>query len=437
MPKIMHRVCGLPMASIVSDAVTSAGFSPILFVVSSDSEEMRSALGHGYLYAVQDRQLGTGHALMQAQAGVAGYDNIIVLNSDIPLITAETMKKLASAHAEAEATITALTAIVPDASGLGRVVRDDSGALASIVEHREADSRTLEIDEINVGAYCFQSEWLWRNLPHLPPSSSGEIYLTDLIERARCQGRRIESARLLDANEAVGVNTREQLAQAESLMRDRIRRYWMAHGVTLADPATTYIDCGAQIGIDTVILPNTHIQGNSSIGENCEIGPNSVVRDSIVGDRCQILASALDGATLETDIDVGPFSHIRPGSYIESEVHIGNFGEIKNSRVGRGAKSGHFSYIGDAQIGSGVNIGAGAITCNYDGENKNTVVIGDDVFIGCDTMIVAPVTIGDRSYTGVGAVVNRDVPPDAGAIGAPARIRRKRPDDIEHPPSME
>ena len=211
-------------------------------------------------------------------------------------------------------------------------------------------------------------------------------------------------------------------------MRERLLRRWMLEGVTIVDPASVYIDFDARIGMDSVILPNTHIRGKTVIGEGCEIGPNSVAVDSRVGDNCVISASVVEEAVLESDTRVGPFSHLRAGAYLESGVRIGNFGEIKNSRIGGGTKSGHFSYIGDAEVGSNVNIGAGSITCNFDGEHKHKTTIGDDAFIGCDTMMVAPVSIGERSYTGAGSVVNRDVPADSGAIGAPARIRTRKPD---------
>ena len=283
----------------------------------------------------------------------------------------------------------------------------------------------MSINEINAGTYCFRTSWLWDNLPCLEYSTTGEIFLTDLIEGAASQGREIASVTVEDGTEALGINTRVELSRAESMMRDRIRRYWMMEGVTIPDPESVYIDHDTRIGIDSVVLPNTHIRGGTVIGEDCEIGPNSVIVDSQIADRCRIVSSVVEEAIIESDVQVGPFSHLRSGAYLESEVRIGNFGEIKNSRIGRATKSGHFSYIGDAEVGANVNIGAGSVTCNYDGEKKNRTVIGDDVFIGCDTMMVAPVTIGDRSYTGAGSVINKDVPPDSGAIGAPARIRSR------------
>ena len=426
-PKALHTVCGKPMLEIVVESARSAGSAPVVVVVPGDSTAIREALGDKCLYAVQKEQLGTGHALMQAQATIPDCDNIVVMAGDTPLLRHETLAEMTRTHIATEAPITMLTSSHTEPEGLGRVVRGHDGKIAAVVEQKQADPETLDIREVNAGAYCFNSSWLWDNLPCLKPSSTGEIYLTDLIEVAVTQGLEVASLALDDGSEAFGINTRVELSRAESMMRDRILRRWMMEGVTIPDPESVYIDYAVQIGLDSVILPNTHIKGRVAIGEDCEIGPNSIVVDSQIGDQCRIVSSVVEEAVLESDVHVGPFSHLRPGTYLESEVHIGNFGEIKNSRIGRATKSGHFSYIGDADVGANVNIGAGSITCNYDGQEKHRTVIGDDVFIGCDTMMVAPVTIGDRSYTGTGSVINKNVPPDSGAIGAPARIRTKKP----------
>ncbi len=415
------------MLEIIVDSAEAAGLAPVTVVVSDDSAAVRQALGDRCLYAVQEKPLGTGHALMQARSAASDCDDIVVMAGDTPLLRQETLTDMTRIHLASEAPITMLTSRLSDPEGLGRVVRNTDGRITAVVEQKEADPETLEIREINVGVYCFKTSWLWDNLPRLRHSSTGEIFLTDLIEVAARKGLEIASLAVEDGSEAIGVNTRVELSRAESLMRNRIRRRWMMEGVTIPDPESVYIDYDVQIGIDSVIYPNTHIQGRVAIGEDCVIGPNSIVRDSQIGDQCRIVSSVVEEATIETDVHVGPFSHLRSGAYLESEVRIGNFGEIKNSRIGRATKSGHFSYIGDADVGANVNIGAGSITCNYDGRKKNRTVIGDDVFIGCDTMMVAPVTIGDRSYTGTGSVINKDVPPDSGAIGAPARIRSKSP----------
>ena len=415
------------MVSIVCNAARESGHAPVVVVVPDASSGIIDTLGDSCRYAFQERPLGTGDALLRAQEAIAGHDNVLVLNADIPLIRPHTLKALAEAHIQSGSPVTILTSAAADPTGLGRVVRNSAGRVIRVVEHSEAEEETLRLHEVNAGVYCFQTEWLWDNLSCVPASHLGEVFLTRLIDRAKSTGKDVESMTVSDADEARGVNTRVELSVAESIMRERIRTHWMLNGVSIPDPQSVYIDYDVQIGTDTVLLPNTHILGPTLIGEECEIGPNSIVDSSALGNRVQVVASVVEESTLETEVRVGPFSHIRPGVYLESRVHIGNFGEVKNSRIGRGSRSGHFSYIGDAQVGSNVNIGAGSITCNFDGEHKHETVIGNDAFIGCDTMMVAPVTIGDRAYTSTGSIVNRNVPADSGAIGAPARIRSKKP----------
>ena len=425
-PKVLHTVCGKPMVSIVRDAARASGHGPIIVVVRDSSSEIIGALGASCEYAFQSEPLGTGDALLCAREALGDHGNILVVNADVPLIRSSTLRAIGDAHIRSEAPVTLLTATVREPDGLGRVVRDSTGLVSAVIEHSEADAETLSVREVNAGVYCFRSDWLWDNLERVQVSTSGEIFLTDLIGVAADSGYEVATYGASDPAEAHGVNTRVELATAESVMRERIRKHWMLTGVSMPDPESVYIDCDVKIGVDTVVLPNTHIRGATRIGDECEIGPNSIIEHSSIGDRVHVVASVIEEATLESNVDVGPFSHIRPGTYLESDVHIGNFAEVKNSRIGQGTKSGHFSYVGDAQVGSNVNIGAGSITCNFDGEHKHRTVIGNDTFIGCDTMMVAPVTIGARSYTSAGSVVNKSVPPDSGAIGAPARIRRKR-----------
>ena len=430
-PKALHQVCGKPMAAIVSETVRAAGYGPIVVVVPDPSSAIVETLGESFAYAYQSEPLGTGDALLRARDALGSHDNVLVINADVPLIQVGTLDDLGKAHIRSEAVVTMLTATVDDPTGLGRVVRDSAGMATSVVEHSEADGATLLVREINAGVYCFRSDWLWDNLPRIQMSRSGEVFLTDLIGKAASSEYEVATLNLSDPNEARGVNDRVELSEAESIVRERIREKWMRSGVSMQDPQSVYIDWDVEIGADTIVGPNTHIRGATLVGAECEIGPNSIIEHSTLGDRVKVIASVIEEATLESNVDVGPFSHIRPGTYIESEVHIGNFAEVKNSRLGRGTKSGHFSYIGDAEVGSNVNIGAGAVTCNFDGQGKHSTVIGDDVFIGSDTMMVAPVTIGDRSYTSAGSVVNKSVPPDSGAIGAPARIRKNRAGETE------
>jgi bifunctional UDP-N-acetylglucosamine pyrophosphorylase/glucosamine-1-phosphate N-acetyltransferase len=321
--------------------------------------------------------------------------------------------------------VTMLTVRAEDARGFGRILRKQDGTVAAIVEEYVATPEQLQIRELNVGAYCFRADWLWAALHRIPLSKKGEYYLTDTIELAVREGVPVQAYLHDDISETIGVNTRVDLADAEAALRRRINREHMLSGVGMPDPSSTYIDAGVEIGKDTVIMPNTHLQGRTIIGEGNMIGPNTIIRDSRVGNGCRILASVIEGALLEDEVDMGPFARLRRGAHLGTGVHMGNFGEVKDSTLGPGVKMGHFSYIGNATIGANTNIGAGTITCNYDGEKKNATEIGEDVFIGSDTMLVAPLKLGDRARTGAGAVVTRDVPADTLAVGMPARAIKK------------
>jgi bifunctional UDP-N-acetylglucosamine pyrophosphorylase/glucosamine-1-phosphate N-acetyltransferase len=316
-----------------------------------------------------------------------------------------------------------LTLLAHDPRGFGRVVRDDGGRILGIVEEVDCTSEQLAVRELNAGVYCFDASWLWECLPRLPLSRKGEYYLTDTVGMAATEGANIAALTTDDEAECLGINTRVHLAEAERLMRQRINRHWMLAGVTLADPATTYIDSTVDVGQDTVIYPNTHLQGRTRIGRHCAIGPNSVLLDTEVGDRCSIELSMTEQALLEDDVNIGPFAHLRKGAHLARGVHMGNFGEVKNSYLGPGAKMGHFSYVGDATVGADANIGAGTVTCNYDGQRKHHTIIEEGAFIGSGTMLVAPVRIGAGAKTGAGAVVTRDVPPGTVVYGVPARVR--------------
>lgn len=425
-PKVLHRICGREILGLAAQTALQSGLGPVVAVVPPASESYAQPLDDSISLVTQDRPLGTGHAALQAGDLLSSADTVVILYGDVPLIKSETIRTLVKTHADTEATLTLLTSSHTSPQGMGRIVRSADGSIRAIVEERGADDETLAINEINTGIYCCRGRWLWESLAELTPSDSGEIYLTDLVELAASRGLVIESVAVADGDEALGINTRLELARAESVLRDRIRERWMLNGVSMPDPSTVYIDMDVSIGEDTTVLPNTHIVGGTVIGDACEIGPNSVISDSTVGPECRVTASVIENAVLEASVRVGPFSHIRPSAHLESDVRIGNYGEVKNSRIGKGSRSGHFSYIGDADVGANVNIGAGSITCNYDGENKNRTVIEDGAFIGSDTMLVAPVRIGARARTGVGSVVTKDVPPDASAIGAPARVLTNR-----------
>ena len=421
-PKVLHRVCGREMIGLVVYSARSTGLEPTVVVVSPGAHAVRESLGDAVKYAEQEAPGGTGHAVLQARSELQGVENVVVLMGDMPLIRPETLEDMKRLHEESGACATVLTAVHDNPNGYGRIVRSPNGSVSGIVEEADADADTLAVSEVNTGAYCFRASWLWDTLPKVPASSSGEVYATDLIAAAARQGERIETLSILDADEALGVNSRIDLSEVSAAMQRRLRERWMLAGVSMPDPSSVYVDFDVVIGVDTVILPNTHVTGRSKIGRGCRIGPNSIVSDSTIGDRCEVVSSMIEESAMEKDVSVGPFSHIRPGSRLEKGVRIGNFAEVKNSRIGPGAKSGHFSFIGDADIGANVNIGAGTVTVNYDGREKHRTTVGDGAFIGCDTMLIAPVTVGERADTGAGAVVRDDIPPDSRAVGVPARL---------------
>ncbi len=426
-PKPLHQVCGKEMVRYPVELLQGLGVQRIVVVVSpANQDAIEALLGDGVEYAVQTRPLGTADALACALPMLdSGCSHVLLQNADAPLVQAESLETLAACHLKQGSGMTFLTAEGLLAEDMGRVQRDDNGAVARIVEAREYTGAADAPAEVNAGVYCFRVDWLREKLGEIEASPGGEQYLTALAGMGSA-GAGVEGVPALDPAEAFGVNNRIQLAIVESVQRQRILEKWMLAGVTIPDPGSVFIDAGVAVGQDTTILPNTMLQGATVVGEDCEIGPNSVIRDSAIGDRCRVTASMLEEATVESDVDVGPFSHLRPGAHLGTGVHIGNFVEVKNSRLASGAVSGHFSYLGDATVGAGVNIGAGTITCNYDGRDKLPTVIGDGAFIGCDTMLVAPVTVGANAATGAGAVVTKDVQQGRLAVGVPARMLPKK-----------
>ncbi|MHB8628312.1 MAG: bifunctional UDP-N-acetylglucosamine diphosphorylase/glucosamine-1-phosphate N-acetyltransferase GlmU [Aggregatilineales bacterium] len=423
LPKVLHRVGGRPMILRAVETARELASTPPVVVIGHGAEHMRQVVGDLAQFVLQAEQLGTGHALMQAADTLKnGVDYVLVYYADMPLLTAPTLHTLLDAQTAHAGPITLLTFIAPDPRGFGRIVRRQDGAIAAIVEEREATPEQLTIRELNVGIYAFRAAWLWDHLSRLQPRGNGEYYLTDLVELAIAEGLSVQGIAVTDSDEVIGVNTRVHLSEAEAALYRRVNKRWMLDGVTLRDPATTYIDEQAIIGRDTVIEPNTHVRGMSVIGENCRIGPNSIIVDSKIGADCVVVASVIEGATLEDNVDIGPFGHLRSGAYLEHDVHMGNFGEVKNARLGAGTRMGHFSYVGDAEIGADVNLGAGIVTVNFDGLHKHKTMVGDHAFIGSDTMLIAPVTVETNGRTAAGAVVTHDVPSDQIAIGVPARL---------------
>lgn len=427
-PKVLHELAGRPLIWFVLQALGPLRPAQAVVVIGHGADAVRAAVGDDVQPAYQAEQLGTGHAVLQAESLLAGRcAEVLVVYGDSPLIQPATLEALVAARREHDAAVALLSAVVDDPSGYGRVLRRE-GTVVGIVEEREASPEQRALREINSGVYCFAADWLWPHLRGLPRRGNGEYYLTDLIAVAVSEGRRVVALPAADPVEVLGINDRVHLAAAEQVMQRRLREQHMRQGVTLRDPESCFFDVGVTIEPDTIILPGTLLQGRTRIGRDCLIGPHSRLRNAIVGQRCVVESSVIEDAELADDVHVGPFSRVRGGSRLEQEVYLGNFAEVKNSRVGARTHMHHFSYLGDAEVGADVNIGAGTITCNFDGESrqKNQTIIEDRAALGSDTMLVAPVRVGAGAITGAGAVVTRDVPPDSVAVGVPAKVVRRR-----------
>ncbi len=427
LPKALHPLAGKPLIEWSLLAVNGLSDCRPTVVVGHAKDQVRNLLGERVEYSLQKELLGTGHALMQSRERLLNRaDLVLVLYADMPLLRSETLKKLTQPRDDCARkqsrlpVLSFLTIEREDPQGFGRIIRDGNGAVRAIVEEVDCTPEQRAIRELNPGVYCFDAEWLWDNISLLTPSPSGEYYLTDMVGIAVEQGQPIATFPAAP-DETLGINDRSQLAVAAQTLRQRINSQHMLAGVTIVDPASTYIDADVTIGQDSTILPGTHLQGRTTVGADCLIGPNSRIVDSIIGDACRVEYSVIEQAAMERGSEIGPFGHLRPGAHLGEDVHMGNFGEVKNSYLGKGVKMGHFSYIGDATVGENVNIGAGSITCNFDGVSKNRTTLGDDVFLGSDTLLVAPVTLGARARTGAGSVVTRDVEEDALVYGVPAR----------------
>jgi bifunctional UDP-N-acetylglucosamine pyrophosphorylase/glucosamine-1-phosphate N-acetyltransferase len=457
-PKVLHPVAGRPMVGHVLEAVAGMEMRPhkIALIIGHGAEAVRAAVttGHPSLpitYALQAEQRGTGHAVACAQSALADapLETVLVLYGDTPLLESATLDRLLAEHAASDARLTLLSTRLPEPRGYGRIVRASAGVVTDattdpaaaevvglpgaapvlrIVEHVDATPRERRIDEINTGVMAIRADWLWTALNSLAPSASGEIYLTDLVAAAVAEAGEEGAAAVVAENaEAwLGVNDRAGQARAERIMRQRIRDAHLAAGVTLIDPATTWIDAGVEIGTDCEIWPGSYLLGATRVAQGCRIGPNSVLRDAVVGAGSEVELSVVEQAHIGRGCHVGPFAHLRKGAELGEAVHVGNYAEIKNSRLGAGVRLGHFSYLGDATVGAGVNIGAGTVTCNYDGQAKHETHIGARAFIGSDTMLVAPVAVGEGARTGAGSVVTRDVVAGETVFGAPARPHQRR-----------
>lgn len=424
LPKVLHRVCGKPMISHVLDAVNEAGAKKIVAVVGYRGEEVVPALGEGVGIAVQAEQLGTAHALIQAGPALSNFSGqLLVVCGDTPLLTGATLKNLVRQHWQAGQAITVCTALVDNPTGYGRVIRDSEGRVQKIVEERDATPEERLVKEINTGVYCFDARGLFQALSRLKPDNSqGEYYLTDVVDLYVGGEMPVGAWVAPEASEMQGINDRKQLAAAEAVLRQRILDHLMYCGVTILDPATTFIDATVKVGQDTVIYPFTIIEGVTEIDKNCLIGPSARLVNAHLGKGVAVQNSIVLDSDIGPGCQIGPFAYVRPGCQLGSDVKVGDFVELKKSVIGDGSKVPHLSYIGDAEVGQGVNIGAGTITCNYDGKNKYLTRIGDHAFIGSNANLVAPVVVGDRAVIGAGSTITKNVP--AESLGV-ARSKQK------------
>ena len=430
-PKVLHLVAGKPLLAHVLDTVRGAGARPVI-VLSKESEPARAIVGDGAVVAMQEPPRGTGDAVRVALGAIPdAAGEAFIVYGDSPLLRSATLRALTDLRAKRGAPLALLSGLVGTANAYGRVVRDASGDVARVVEARLATPEEKQLPESNLGAYAVDLAWLRKAVPRLRANETGEVFLTDLVALAVADGARVAAYCTDDPDEGMGVNTRVELAAAEDAVRRRIRERHMLAGVTFHDPGSSLVDADVEIAPDAVIEHGSILEGHTRIGSGTRVGPYAIVRDTTIGERCRVEAAVLEGATLEDDVEIGPYSHLRPGAHLEQGVEMGNFGEVKKARLGKGTKMHHFSYIGDAQVGQRVNIGAGTITLNYDGVRKYRTEIGDDAFIGSDSLLRAPIKIGARSVTGAGSVVTKDVPDDMLAVGVPARIREQRPAKAE------
>ncbi|MCE7873138.1 UDP-N-acetylglucosamine diphosphorylase/glucosamine-1-phosphate N-acetyltransferase [bacterium CPR1] len=422
--KVLHPLLGRPLLDYALDALEGLAADPLLVVVGHEAEAVRQAVGHRAHFAEQTEQKGTGHAVMMAAPGLEGFEGpVLITYGDMPLLTGDSLQKLLDAGAD----VALLSADFPEAADFGRIIRSGEGRVTGIVEARDCTPEQLMVREVNMGCYCVQAGLLRELLPRLGTANDqGEYYLTDIVSLAVEGGHRVEAVKIEDLDQSLGVNTRADLARAGEVLRERINRKWMLAGVSILDPASTWIEPSVKIGVDTVILPQTMVQGETVIGEGCQIGPQTRIVSCTVGNDCTIQNSVLTEARLEEKVNVGPFAYLRPGSDLGPGSKVGDFVEIKNSRIEAGAKVPHLSYVGDAEVGARVNVGCGTITCNYDGKAKHKTILEEGAFIGSNTSLVAPVRVGAGARTGAGSVVNRDVEPGSTVVGVPARPLRQK-----------
>ena len=431
LPKVLHPLAGRPMLEHVLASLSAAGIDQQVVVIGHDADQVEASLDGRVITARQEQQKGTADAVRVGLAHLTeGATQVVVAMGDAPLVPTGLFEELMRAQAADDACIALLSSRPTDPSGYGRIVRDADGSVREIVEEEDASAATRDLDEVNAGTYCFDAGWLRATIAAVPASSSGEHYLTDLVAMAVAAGRRVVVVSASRPELAMGINDRVGLADAERVLRGEIATRHMRNGVTIVDPTNTFIGVDVEIEQDARIEPWTVLSGTTTIGRDAVIGPQAQVIGSRIGARSVVWASVVESSTVGDDVEIGPYSHLRPGCEIGDRCRIGNFAELKKARVGAGTQIHHSSYIGDADLGEGVNIGAGAITANYDGSAKHRTTIGDGAFIGVDTLLRAPVNIGPGARTGAGAVVTRDVPAGETVVGMPARrigTRRRIP----------
>lgn len=415
-PKVIHKVCGVPMVKKIVSTCEKIGAKENILILGHKKEEVLKVMGD-ITYVEQKEQLGTGDAVKQAKNRLENFNGTtMILCGDTPLLKEETLKNLYETHKSSGNIATILTSIYENPFGYGRIVKNGENVVA-IVEEKEANEEIKKIKEVNAGVYCFDNIELFKALEKIDNNNEkGEYYLTDVISIFVEANKKVGTFLLEDKDEILGINSKVELEQANNIMRKRINKKHMENGVIIIDSNNTYIEENVEIGEDSTIYPGVMLQGNTKIGKMCEILGNTRIIDCKIGDNVRVESSVLEESIVENSVTIGPFAHLRPKSHLKESVHIGNFVEVKKSTLEKGVKAGHLTYLGDANIGEKTNIGAGTITCNYDGVNKHKTTIGKEAFIGSDTMLVAPVNIGNKALIGAGSVITKDVPDNSLAV---------------------
>ena len=427
MPKVLHKVCGKPLSKWVIDASKAAGADKVCAVVGHKAETVKEVLGDVCEFALQAEQKGTGHAVMQAIDVIKNSKGeVVILNGDTPLITAETINKAIEYHKNNGNQATVITAILDDATGYGRIVRDNDGSVLKIVEQKDASKEEKKINEVNSGMYVFDAQSLVYALDKITPNNAqGEYYLTDTLEILLSAGKKIGGYAISDNDEIRGINDRVQLNEAEKIMQKRINEYHMRNGVTMRNPESVYIEDGVEIGNDTKICQNVTIKSGTKIGSDCVIGSGSMLDRAVIHDGVDVLSSVILESEVDEGTHVGPFAYIRPNCHVGKEVKVGDFVELKNSNIDDGTKISHLTYIGDSDVGKRVNFGCGTVTCNYDGKKKYRTTIGDDCFVGCNTNFVSPINVGDGVYIAAGSTITEDIPENSLSIARARQVNKE------------